>query len=629
MRFSTGRPGRIQGVDVDLVGLLGGHAPFDSLDAAALREVAAASTLTQYATGTLLLDAFVDRTDAVFVIVAGAADMWNTRDGANDAPDERLRAGGVFGFSALLTQRLVGPRVLAVGDTTVARIPGRVVGPAFSSVHGARFLADQLSVAHERPPGYPSYGVVDELIVSEPLVVAPGDSLADVARTMTERGAGYAAVPLPDGGYGLVTDALLRERVLVDGLPVSTAAGAVVTGPAVTATLGDSSAEAMISLLDAPDEMLLVLDRGGALRGMIEAQDFVVSPSAAGISLREQIRRAATVDELIERAERLPAMLGDLLARGLASGKVIAVHSSTVDAIVRRTLTLVFDAHRELPVDGFTWMALGSNGRREAVLSSDVDAAVAFADDVPDEQQAAYRAVFAEVDDVLVRAGLPVDEHGTTPRRPKFARSNLGWRAAARDWLAAPEQDNGAIMTSLLVDGRPIHGDPGLPEVSRVFGELRQHPATMRLLLKESLAYRAKPRSVRDVLSRRADTFDIKAHGLLPVVNIARWSALAAGSVHLSTTQRLQAAAGSEMLPEDHANTLIEVFETLQRLRLRHQLAQVRHGSRPSDVMQMRLVSPIDRSIIAQAAREISAIQKRMDNIAAYAGASTWTSPAN
>ena len=84
------------------------------------------------------------------------------------------------------------------------------------------------------------------------------------------------------------------------------------------------------------------------------------------------------------------------------------------------------------------------------------------------------------------------------------------------------------MMTSLLVDGRPIHGDPGLPAVSRVFSDLREHPGTMRLLLQESLSYRAKLRSAW-FPARRPETFDIKTHALLPVVNIARWAALSVG----------------------------------------------------------------------------------------------------
>jgi CBS domain-containing protein len=179
----------------------------------------------------------------------------------------------------------------------------------------------------------------------------------------------------------------------------------------------------------------------------------------------------------------------------------------------------------------------------------------------------------------------------------------------------------------LLVDGRPIHGDPGLPAVSRVFADLRAHPGTMRLLLRESLSKRAKLRSMRQILARQPDTFDIKTYALLPIVNIARWAALSVGSAALPTTDRLRAASGSAMLPAEHASTLIEVFGVLQRLRLRYQLMQHASGDHPSDLITIGRMSSIDRSIIAQAVREISSVQRRMDNISQFVPVEAWASP--
>ena len=154
-----------------------------------------------------------------------------------------------------------------------------------------------------------------------------------------------------------------------------------------------------------------------------------MSPTTAGVSLHEQLRRATTTDELVDRAHRTPGVLEDLLARGLATGRVIAVYSSILDTLVRRAIGLIFAEHPELDVDAFTWLSLGSNGRREAVLSSDVDCAVAFDDRVPEADIPAYRAVFAEVEDVLARSGVRGDRHGATASHPMFAPDE---RAVAR-----------------------------------------------------------------------------------------------------------------------------------------------------------------------------------------------------
>lgn len=617
----------------ELTALLGRYAPFDALPETERAAMAAAATVRRYAPGELVLDAFTTASVEVFVVVRGHVDMWDDADRLADAADERLGVGGVFGFSAMLSERSLGPRVVAVDEAVVAAIAAPAAEPAFASRHGARFLATRGATAAARRRSHlPSYSLVADLVDADPLVVAPEDTVAEVAARMTACGTSVAVV-VPERGpdpederYGLITDALLRRRVLVDGVAGSAPARAVVDRDVPTVGVGDSAAEALLLLLDSGAEHVLATDRDGALRGVLTPRHFAVSPASVGVSVHEQIRRAASADELQRRVRRVPAMLGDLLAGGLATVKVVAVYSAIVDTAVRRALALTFARHPELSLDAFTLLALGSNGRREAMLSSDIDSAAAFDDGTGEAEMARYRDAFAEVDGVLAAAGLVSDQHGATCRRAAFSRTNAAWRESALAWRAAPADDQGAMMTSLLVDGRPIHGDPGLPAAARVFGELRSHPGTMRLLLTASL--QTRPRGPRRALFARRDTVDLKHDALLPIVNIARWAGLAVGSTALSTTERLHAAAGSMMLPADQAQNLAQIVEILQRLRLRYQLLAHAAGERPSDVVARDRMSPIDRSVVAEAAREIASVQRRMDNVAAYLPVEQWVAPA-
>ncbi|WP_375429720.1 putative nucleotidyltransferase substrate binding domain-containing protein [uncultured Friedmanniella sp.] len=612
----------------DLAALLAGYAPFDSLDPGSLRAVAGEARIEHLSSGELIYDAFTKATAEVFLVIAGRVELWNLADALNEPADQVLGPGGVFGFSAMLTERPVGPRAVATSEVTVARMPGAVVEPAFTSRRGARYLAEQMATAsRQAAAGAPAFSTVDELILRQPVVVAPDVPAEEVARQMTAGSSGYAAVHQLDGSYGLITDALLRRHILAGTQPPTVAAGQVMDPTPPVIELGSSAAEALIMMLDADAEFLLVTDRAGQLRGVVAPRDFAVSPTTAGVALHEQLRRATTLDQLTMRTRRVPAMLADLLSRGLAADKVIAVHSAIRDTVIRRAIALVFADHPELSVDAFTWLSLGSNGRREAVPSSDVDSAVAFVDELSEAEADAYRTVFGEVEAVLTGAGLSSDAHGATAKRRLFARTNADWRRVAGQWLANPVENQGAIMTSLLVDGRPIHGDPGLPAAAAVFSDLRRHPGTMRLLLQESLSRRARMPPSRGLLTRRTGSFDVKDHALLPIVNLARWAALSVGSAALPTTERLQAAAGSAMLPQDQALTLVEVFEVLQRLRLRYQIRQHQRGETPTDLVQLDQVSPIDRSVLAQAVREVSAVQRRMDNVSQYVPAEGWALP--
>jgi CBS domain-containing protein len=612
----------------ELCGFLAGVRPFDALDPAQLAAIAAAATVRQFAAGELVVDAFTAPPTEIYVVLSGEVDLWHDPDRVTKAGDDRFVAGDVFGFSAMLTERPVGPRVVATTSASIAVLPGHLVEPAFYSRSGARFLADYISRTRSLSTTTPVFNTVEDLIASTPVVVGPDTPVTVIARHLADRNVHCAVIDPSDGTYGIVTDSALSRRVVGEGLATDTPARGVMTHPATTVELSGSSLEALITLLDTRAEYLPVIDRSGTLRGVIGARDLVLAPTTAGVGLLEQVHRTRSRAELIERARRAPAVLSDILDRGLAADRAVRVYSAIIDAIIRRSISLVFTDHPDLPLDRFTWLSLGSQGRREAVPCSDVDAAIAFDDDLSPETMLRYRHAFGDVNDLLTDAGLRVDVNGANATNTAFARTNSAWRAAATRWLTAPGEHSRAAMAvhrtglaviaSLLVDARPIHGKPGLPEVARVFTDFRQHPATMDLLLAESLSHRAKvrDRTLRDLFTGKGDTFNVKTHGLLPVVSMARWAALGVGSTELQTVKRLRDASGSAILPTAQADRLIEVFEILQRMRLRHHLHRLRHGQQPTDLIDRDDLSPIERSMIGQAVREINTIARRMDRVA-------------
>jgi len=610
----------------DLATFLAENTPFDALAESELQRVADAARIVDFPAGAEIQDAFVTVGDDLSVVLSGQVELWTT-EGAYDGPaDEILGRGSVFGYSSVLSREAVGPRVAALGPVRLVQIPCKAVASVFSSPAGVRFLGSHLmATAGARSRVAPRFHTVDELIVSAPVVGKLGMTVREAACLMSERSSSYVVIPGQAGEFGLITDAVLREHVVAAGLPSDVGVQEVMIRKPVTVRTGTPTADVLMELTERRLDHLLVTDPAGGLRGAVEPQDFLAAPSAAGMLLREQLQRAEDLDHVVALARRMPVLLGDLVRQRREASESTLVYSTVVDSVQRRVLSLVLSSRPDLDEAEVTWMLLGSNARREPMLGSDIDSAVVFAEsvDTPD-RAAAYRSAFAEVADVLRRAGLQVDEHGATPSMPEFARTRSQWRSAAQQWLGNPLENQGMLMASLLLDGRPIQGDPGESVVHEVFADARNHPGTMRLLIQESLSHRARLRSVRDVLAGRGDTFNLKTHALRPVVEIARWAALAVRSPELSTKARLAAASGSTLLPTDQAQTLIEVFEVLQRIRLRQQLAQFDRGDRVSDVVWMPRLPPLDRSLVAQSVREISTVQKRLANILNYTSPDEW-----
>ena len=155
--------------------------------------------IERFAPGEVILDAFTVPSTEVFVVIAGSVDIWDSLQRSDDAADERLGPGGIFGFSAMLINRSVGPLAIAADRVTVAAIPASIVEPAFASRTGAAFLAEQAAIARQRVVVSP-YSLVDDLIFTEPLIVDITDHISDVARLMTEHGSPCAAVRIAETG---------------------------------------------------------------------------------------------------------------------------------------------------------------------------------------------------------------------------------------------------------------------------------------------------------------------------------------------------------------------------------------------------------------------------------------------
>jgi CBS domain-containing protein len=58
-----------------------------------------------------------------------------------------------------------------------------------------------------------------------------------------------------------------------------------------------------------------------------------------------------------------------------------------------------------------------------------------------------------------------------------------------------------------------------------------------------------------------------------------------------------------------------------------YQLLQHQSGQHPTDTFAEELMSPMDRSVVTQAIREISSVQKRMTRLSAYVPTDQWSLP--
>ncbi|MDI9931209.1 putative nucleotidyltransferase substrate binding domain-containing protein [Rhodococcus sp. IEGM 1354] len=641
----------------ELADFLGAHPPFQGASPAVLTDIAGAAVELDYASGAWVVGpaSKLDVADTVWVVRTGRVVIVHSDDTSPAAvPIDTIGTGGVFGFSALLVGGTVEFCARATEPSTVLRLPGELIRPLFATPTGLAFLADAVTSASTHRGGAAEGNAgraVGELLSAPPVFVSVGTSVRDAVRHMTEQGSSYVLVPLRGSRYGIFTDRDLRVRVVAAGMGVDTPVEHVMTSPTETVTADRLAGTVLMDMLELGLRHMPVVSSRREVLGVVEDSDLHAASTRRSFVVRRAVTSATTSAELADAGRLVPGLVADLFRGGTDALAVSAILSVVVDSLVRRAVEIEWAARPEVPRHNFAWITLGSVARREAMPSSDVDSALTWSDttadpyvrgrsnSVPRTRDEALMDLAARVHASLDGAGLPSDTNGAVASSPRFARSAGQWESAAAHWLSnpfgdrgkagtsgrsagsTPAGDSGLIMSSLMIDGRVVWGPRELNTVPEAYRRLLvDNPDALRLQLRDALAGRARLRSLRDVLARRGGTFDLKAHALTPIVNLARWGGLSVGMASASTPARLAAASGNGMLSERDVTTLTEVFALLQRLRLAHQIDQMTAGHRPGDVLIMADLSPLERSLLTDGIREIAAVQRRVGYLAANVG---------
>ncbi|MGK2882247.1 MAG: putative nucleotidyltransferase substrate binding domain-containing protein [Mycobacterium sp.] len=584
----------------------------------ALDELAASASTHAFSTGGLIVDYSVQVPDEIWMLTDGHVALVATDGGGSEESVDSVTPGGIFGYFPLLTGGRVQFAARATEPSTLIRLPGSLVRAVFANPAGLSFLATAAwDVISSRAPAQQfSLSAVADLLRGEPVLTDADTSVRDAVVHMTAHQVSYVLIPLPDGTFGIFTDRDLRTRVVAAGVDLNAPISSVMSAPARTVTADRAAATVLIDMLEAGLRHLPVLSAQGRVLGVVEETDLVASSTRTSFLLRRAIGLATDRAALRASACQITKLAVDLFRGGTDAAGTSAVLSVVIDAVVRRALELELTAKSAPWHNEFAWLTLGSIARREAMPSSDVDSALSWSDET-DADAGLLLGFAANVHAVLDSCGLPADTNGAVASKRMFARSASQWSAAAAGWLDDPLKDRGLILSSLLLDGRVVWGDAALHTVPRAFARMsRDHPNALRLQLLNALAGKVRTRSLRDVVARRGGTFDLKDHALNPIVNLARWAGLTVGVVSASTTARLEAAAGNEMLTDDDVTTLREVFDLLQRLRMAHQVDQIVSGVKPGDIVAMADLSPLNRSLLNDGVREVAAVQRRVRQMA-------------
>ena len=592
-----------------VAGFLRQHPPFDSLDEAELSRVAASASEQVYRSGQLALIMYGEPTRYLFVVRTGAMELMH---GAEVI--EVLEPGTCFGHPSLVSGLAPSFSVRAREDSTCLLIPGEIALEMLARPAGAQFvvrtLRDRMMRSDQTSEGLPELMLtrVGEVAQRPPVSVPADASVRAAAATLTAADATAAFVDLPDGP-GIVSDADLRERVLGAGLSADDPVRVAVRSPALCLPAERTAGEALMDLLDAGVREALVTEKDRVV-GLVSVED-IAGGERSPFALRRAIERASDVDALVAIVrDGLPRLQASLLGAGLEPIEVSRALTVQSDTVTARLVDFALARNGPAPVP-WAWMGLGSVARRELTLASDQDNALAYADDAEDGVDPYFERVAKEVNAGLAASGFGEDNAEVLARNRNWRMPAGRWRAIFAECLEYPDKSH-LVRAAVTFDFR--HAMGGLDIVSPLVDVLRrarEHPDFIGRLARTVTDWEV-PVGRRGISTEKDGRFDIKKGGTLPITNLARFHALAAGITISATLDRLSAAEEAGQLEPDVAASLREAFGIVFRVRHEHHAACHRLGREVDNRVDPGELSPPRRAELTEALRAVSAAQRKL-----------------
>lgn len=495
-------------------------------------------------------------------------------------------------------------------DTLLYLLPCRALEPLYPQQPELRRQLDQNRSARLQqarleftPEGVTQSSLlhlsVAQLIDRPATTITPETTAREAAEVMTREQVSAIVVMEREQLTGILTDKDLRMRLLAVGLSAQTPVRDIMTERLQTLDAETPAFEALLTMARLNIHHLPVLQQGRLL-GLLTHGDLVRYESANAVYLIEEMRRSHKLEQLIELSHHLPEVQRHLVATDISSYHLGWTLSAIVDTLSRQLISLAEQQLGEAPIP-YCWLASGSLARREITVGSDQDHALLLDNRYDEAEHGDYFRQFSEiVTSGLEQCGLPLCPGGVMASNPQWRQSLAQWQQTFAGWIESPEP-KAMMLASNFFDLRPLGGARELFEQlqASVLQRAKTNQIFIAHLAANALHHRPPLGFFRHFLlehgGEHADTFDLKLRGTIPIVDIARLHALAAGLPQVNTRDRLRAAVDAVVMSPQGGEDLQQAYEFINTLRLRHQSERLLAGEPVDNYLNPASLSALDR----------------------------------
>ncbi|MGB5793348.1 DUF294 nucleotidyltransferase-like domain-containing protein [Poseidonibacter sp.] len=444
---------------------------------------------------------------------------------------------------------------------------------------------------------------VDDTLIHEACIVEEDTKLIDaIEKSMTYK-TSTIIVKNENNEYGIITDSLLKVKVLLEGRKLDIPVKDIAIFPLMTVFHDDYLFEALTVLIKRNIKRIGVTNSKGEMIGILEQIDVLSHFANHTYVVDSQIKKAKTIKDLKHASNDLLNIIKSLHAKGVKVNHISNLIGQLNTKVYKKLYDLVVP--KELQSDACL-IVMGSEGRNEQIIKTDQDNALVVKDGIDVEQ---YRKYMQEITDHLIDFGYPKCEGNIMVSNPFWCKTVEEYKKETARWIEAPAMQD-YMDLAIFFDSFAVAGDKKLLINLKddLFEKLHDKDVFMAYFAKATLTFDT-PNTVANFMTK-VHYIDIKKTSVFPIVQGIRSLALREKIRETTTVKRIKILEERKILEKEKAAELLEAFDVVNTLRLKAQLENVLENKKISNEVNTHSLGKIERDLLKDSFKIINDFKK-------------------
>ncbi|AXX94344.1 MULTISPECIES: DUF294 nucleotidyltransferase-like domain-containing protein [Arcobacter] len=432
---------------------------------------------------------------------------------------------------------------------------------------------------------------VEDTLIHEACIVEENTKLIDAIQKSMEYKTSTIIIKKASGEYGIITDSLLKVKVLLEGRDLDIPVESIAIFPLLTVNNDDYLFEALTILIKKNIKRIGVTNSKGEMIGILEQIDVLSHFANHSYVVDSKIKKAKNVEDLKSASKDLINIIKSLHAKGVKVNHISNLIGQLNTKVYQKLYNLVLP--KELRNDACL-IVMGSEGRNEQIIKTDQDNALVVRDDVDVEQ---YRPYMQEITKHLIDFGYPPCEGNIMVSNPFWCKNVKEYKAETVRWIEAPDMQN-YMDLAIFFDSFAVAGDKELliNLKDNLFNKLHDKDVFMAYFARATLAFDT-PTTISNFMTK-THFIDIKKAAVFPIVQGIRSLALRERIRETTTVKRIKILEEKKILEKDKAAELLEAFDVVNTLRLKSQLEDIQAGKKINNEIDTHSLGKIERDLL-------------------------------